>query len=147
MIGKWLQALTAKVAHQEDDQGDDHLAAAALMYEVARADGSLTSEELAHMVTLFARRWSLPEQEAGEMLDAARRQAEEATDYHELVMAIRRQWSAEKRAQLIHDMWEIAHADAYGHHYEEYVIRKVADLLHVSHSDFIRGKLASEPPR
>ncbi|MGB1219891.1 MAG: TerB family tellurite resistance protein [Alcanivoracaceae bacterium] len=147
MIGKWLQALTEKVTHQETDQGDDRLAAAALMYEVARADGTLASEELTHMVTLFARRWSLPDTEAGELLDAARQQAEDATDYHELVMAIRRQWSAEKRAQLVHDMWEIAHADVEGHHYEEYVIRKVADLLYVSHSDFIRGKLASEPPR
>lgn len=145
MIGKWLDALTGKVERHEDSRDDDRLAAAALMYEVARADGTLANEELAHMVTLFSERWSLPETEASELLDAARRQAEDATDYHELVMAIRRQWSAEKRTQLIRDMWTIAHADEEGHHYEEYVIRKVADLLYVSHADFIRGKLDSNP--
>ena len=38
-------------------------------------------------------------------------------------------------------MWAVAHADNEVHPHEEYVIRKVADLLYVSHSDFIRGKL------
>lgn len=144
MIGKWLDAIAGKVAREEDSEQDDQLAAAALMYEVARADGSLAAEEMAHMITLFSERWSLPQEQAQELLHNAREQAEDATDYHELVMAIRRQWSAQKRARLIHDMWEIAHADDEGHHYEEYVIRKVADLLHVAHSDFIQGKLQGE---
>jgi len=37
-------------------------------------------------------------------------------------------------------MWEIAYADNQLDKYEEYVIRKVADLIHVSHSEFIRAK-------
>ena len=34
--------------------------------------------------------------------------------------------------------------DAYIHKYEEYYIRKIADLLHVSHSDYIKTKLKAE---
>ena len=37
-------------------------------------------------------------------------------------------------------MWAIAYADGDLDKYEEYIIRKVADLLHVSHSDFMHAK-------
>jgi len=37
-------------------------------------------------------------------------------------------------------MWRVAMADNALSRYEEHVIRKVADLLYVSHSDFIRSK-------
>jgi uncharacterized tellurite resistance protein B-like protein len=37
-------------------------------------------------------------------------------------------------------MWELAFADGDLSKYEEYVIRKVADLIYVSHSEFIRAK-------
>jgi uncharacterized tellurite resistance protein B-like protein len=42
-------------------------------------------------------------------------------------------------------MWEVAYADGRLDRYEEHMIRQVADLLYLSHSDFIRTKLASKP--
>jgi uncharacterized tellurite resistance protein B-like protein len=41
-------------------------------------------------------------------------------------------------------MWELAYADAELDKYEEYVIRKVADLIYVSHSEFIRAKTVAK---
>jgi uncharacterized tellurite resistance protein B-like protein len=41
-------------------------------------------------------------------------------------------------------MWIIAKADGVSDPMEEFVIRKVADLLYVSHSDFICGKVHVE---
>ena len=37
-------------------------------------------------------------------------------------------------------MWGIAFADGELHHYEEAVIRRLADLLYVPHRDFILTK-------
>jgi uncharacterized tellurite resistance protein B-like protein len=42
-------------------------------------------------------------------------------------------------------MWEVAYADGRVDRYEDHMIRKVADLLYLSHNDFIRMKLASRP--
>ncbi len=38
-------------------------------------------------------------------------------------------------------MWSLSLADGEPHHLEEHRIRRLAELLHVSHSDFIRAKL------
>ena len=42
---------------------------------------------------------------------------------------------------LIHNMWEVAYADGHIDRYEEHLIRKVADLLYLSHVDFIKSKV------
>jgi uncharacterized tellurite resistance protein B-like protein len=37
-------------------------------------------------------------------------------------------------------MWEMAYADGDLDKYEDYIIRKVADLIYVPHTEFIRAK-------
>ena len=48
--------------------------------------------------------------------------------------------------KLINNLWAIAFADKHLDKYEEYLIRKISDLLYVSHSDFIQQKLNPTPP-
>ena len=42
---------------------------------------------------------------------------------------------------LIKTLWRVAAADGDIHRYEDHLIRRIADLLYVPHSDFIRAKL------
>ena len=42
-------------------------------------------------------------------------------------------------------MWRVAYADGRLDKYEESLIRQVAELTYVSHSDYIRLKLAARP--
>ncbi|MBV2123299.1 MAG: TerB family tellurite resistance protein, partial [Candidatus Thiodiazotropha sp. (ex Ctena orbiculata)] len=46
----------------------------------------------------------------------------------------------EQKIQIIESLWQVAFADRQLHHYEEHVIRRLADLIHVSHGDFISAK-------
>jgi len=41
----------------------------------------------------------------------------------------------------VESLWEVAYADQHLDRYEDHLVRKVADLIHVRHSDFIRTKL------
>jgi uncharacterized tellurite resistance protein B-like protein len=120
------------------------LSAVALMYEVMRADGEHKSDELEALIKKLALRWQLDANEAKTLLSSAGEQVEKAVDYHQLVSALREAYSAEQRKELIVDMWIIAKADGVIDPMEEFVIRKVADLLYVSHSDFIYGKVHGE---
>lgn len=85
-------------------------------------------------------RWQLSQEDATALLEEARSVAENATDYLELIRSLR-QWQQQQRIDLVADMWAVAYADNEIHPYEEYVIRKIADLLYVPHSSFIYGKL------
>ncbi|PKM22199.1 MAG: TerB family tellurite resistance protein [Gammaproteobacteria bacterium HGW-Gammaproteobacteria-14] len=136
----WLKGLNS--GRTVCPQQDQRRAAAALMYEVARADGQWQESESRALIQRMAARWQLTGEDAEALLDEARHTAENATDYHELIRTLR-QWQPEERRDLIIDMWAVAHADGEVHPQEEYVIRKVGDLLYVAHSDFIRGKLGN----
>lgn len=117
------------------------LSAVALMYEVMRADGEHKTDELEALIKKLTLRWQLDADEAKSLLSSAGEQVEQAVDYYQLVSALREAYSAEQRKELIIDMWAIAKADGVIDPMEEFVIRKVADLLYVSHSDFIYGKV------
>jgi uncharacterized tellurite resistance protein B-like protein len=42
-------------------------------------------------------------------------------------------------------LWSVAYADDKLDRYEEYYVRKIADLLYISHSDYIKAKLSVMP--
>ena len=46
-----------------------------------------------------------------------------------------------EKVTLIENLWRVAYADGELHHYEEHLVRRIADLIHVSHRDFITAKL------
>ena len=37
-------------------------------------------------------------------------------------------------------LWDVAYADGRLHKYEEHLVRRIADLIHVPHRTFIRAK-------
>lgn len=117
------------------------IAAVALMYEVMRADGESKDQEVNSLTAKLAQRWQLDEESSRGLLARASAKAEQEVDYHNLVRVIRDQYSAEQRTELIIDMWAIAHADGEIDAMEEFIIRKIADLLYVPHTMFIYGKL------
>ena len=41
-------------------------------------------------------------------------------------------------------MWKIAYADGNIDKFEEHIIRKVSNLIYVSHSDFIKAKISAK---
>lgn len=140
MLKPLLDNLFGRAGRPEAEPVDLRRAAAALLYEVARADGDLDAQELATLMNGLQTRWQLDDDAVRTLLDAAREDAEGATDYFQFTRPLRDHWSAEQRAALIKDMWAIAHADQQTHPREEFVIRKVADLLYVPHSVFIRAR-------
>lgn len=116
------------------------LAVAALLIEVATADHVMDEAELNALISLLERKFSLPHERLVELADLAKAEAADATSIYQFTQLINSECTPQEKFELIKGMWEIAYADNQLDKYEEYVIRKVADLIHVSHSEFIRAK-------
>lgn len=136
-----LDKLFGDAAEPGASEEDLHRAALALLYEVARADGQVDESERARLLEALGARWGVAESDRHRVLEQIRDQAEDATDLFDHTGLLRENWGPEPRARLVADMWEVAHADGHADPHEEQIIRRVADLLYVSHGDFIRGKL------
>lgn len=116
------------------------LAVAALLIEVATADHVMDEAELNALISLLERKFSLPHERLVELADLAKAEAADATSIYQFTQLINSECTPQEKFELIKGMWELAYADNQLDKYEEYVIRKVADLIHVSHSEFIRAK-------
>lgn len=130
---------------EEDPAALEHrlrLAAAALLIEVSRADYTVNSAELRTIKMVLQTALGISQQEIDELVALAGKAADKATSLYEFTRLINDHYSREQKLLVIQSMWRIAYADDALDKYEERLIRQVSDLIHVSHKDYIRLKVA-----
>jgi uncharacterized tellurite resistance protein B-like protein len=117
------------------------LAAAVVLVEVARSDQHFSDAERQTVLGSVQRKFALSASEAQELLALAESESHDAHDIYQFTSKIDASFSPERKVQLIEELWRAAYSDSVLHEYEEHLIRRVADLLHLSHSQFIAAKL------
>lgn len=129
---------------EEDPPGAQkraQMAAAALLVEVVLSDQRLSDAERQAVLGSVRGKFSLDPEEGRQLIELAETAAREAHDLYQFTSQINASFSPEQKVRLIEEMWQAAYADAELHKYEEHLIRRVADLLHVPHAAFIAAKL------
>ncbi len=117
------------------------LAVTALMIEVMAADHEKDVIEVAVLQRLLKKQFQLSDAAADILFKDAMQAHDSATDYFAFTREINQQYSMTEKIQLIESLWQMAAADDDIQAVEQHVIRRIAGLLHVAHSDFIAGKL------
>lgn len=120
------------------------LACAVLMTEVATIDQQFDESELKVLHTSLQKQFSLSNADTQELVELAETSRHESTSLHEFTRLINAHLSAEQKFTLLKSMWSVAFADGELDKYEEHIIRRAADLIHVGHSEFIRAKIAAK---
>ena len=122
-----------------------NLAAAALLFEVARSDYDLGSEEQSLIESLVNQQFGLDKSSASALLELAESAAREATELHGFTALINANWSLDEREKLVEWMWRVVYADGRLDDYEVHMMRKIQRLLHIPHRRFIATKLRHKP--
>lgn len=117
------------------------LAAAALLCEVIRADYKVTPDELETLRQQLRSHLNISDDAIDELMTLAQQEVDDAVDHYQFVSLVKARYDYGRRCELVRMMWSLALADGEHHHLEEHRIRQLAELLHVSHGDFIRTKL------
>ena len=117
-----------------------HMAAAILLFEVAKADHNLGVEEQARLERVLREEFDLAPDALEELVVAAHGRSEEVASLHEQVDLINEMFDRDRKLALLTDLWRVACADGVIHHHEEHLIRRLSDLMHLNHRDFIRAK-------
>jgi len=125
----------------ESGTNNPQLALAALMIEVAEADYEDAPEEQAAILNIVKASFNLKDNSAEELIQLAKAEHSKSTDYFQFTRLINDHYSAQQKIDLIENLWRIAFSDQTLDKYEEHMIRRISDLLYVSHSDFMATKL------
>lgn len=120
------------------------LAAAVLLVEVVRVDGSLDASERAAAVAALHERFALAPQALDELLRHAQDSARAAYDYQHFTGQINDAFSQEDKIRLVEAMWQVAYADRHIDANENHAISKIAGLLYVTHGEYIAAKMRAK---
>ena len=125
----------------EDPQARAHglrVATALLLIEVARADYADDVAEDATMLASLKQFFALDDAEATLLLDEARSAADKAVELQQFTRRLHEQLTVSEKQRIVEMLWQVALADLRLDKHEDHLVRRIAELLYVSHSDVIR---------
>ena len=118
------------------------LATAAVLLEIAYADGEFSPAEDGDVVGYLKRAFHLDDESAKELIAEAAELREKTIDHFALTNYIRKNASLSERIEIVKTMWRIVYSDRKLTDYENYLVRKLADLLGLEHHVMIEAKVA-----
>ena len=134
-------ATAARAEETEAREHGYHVATAALLVEMMRADYEVRpAEREAVLRALGAAFDDLSADETRDLLARAEERADDATSLYEFTRFINDRLDHKQKAHIVELLWRVAYADGDLDKYEEHLVRRIADLIHVPHSVFIRMK-------
>lgn len=121
------------------------LAAAALLMEISRADHDISTVERNAVHAGIRQVFHLSDSEVEDLVSTAENAVDSAVSLFDFTAVINDRFGRDEKVGLLGMLWAVAYADDDLDHYEEYYVRKIADLLHISHSDYIKTKHQAMP--
>ena len=141
MIDKIKSFFSKNVLDPEaETTSPDQLATAALLIEVMVIDGDLDDQEMQAIAGTLSNMLDLTEEQIDQLIELSREEVADATSLYQFTKEINEHFDIEKKLSLMTAMWRVAFADGHLDKHEENIIRRVADLLHIRHSEYIRCK-------
>ena len=136
-----MQRFKAAPSQTEPQQDPLRLATAAVLLEIAYADGTFTPAEDGDVVGYLERSFALREDEARDLLTQADELRARTIDHFALTNFIRANSTLAQRIDIVKTMWRIVYSDRKLTDYENYLVRKLADLLGLEHHVMIEAKV------
>jgi uncharacterized tellurite resistance protein B-like protein len=106
-----------------------HLAACALLLEIAYADGEFSADERAHLEDVLERHFSLPAETGQKLLDLAEKERQNSIDLFRFTSQLQQGYDIGQKMVLAEIMWGVVLADGEIAEHEQYLTRKISNLL------------------
>ena len=143
---KKIKDILSGFSKQEEADSEDKIsslnqACSALLIEVAFADKIFEESEIIALKESLKEIYGLEDDVIYELITDAKKPVEESTSLYEYTRVVNDEFEYKDKLELLSSLWKLAFADGNLDKYEEHLIRKISDLIHISHSDFIQIKL------
>ena len=143
MLKKISNIFKKKVTETPDEESLSSIskACSSLLIEVALSDKDFDEEEITSMKEILKTTHGISDETINELVSNAKQTVDESTSLYSYTREVNDNFSYDDKLLLLQSLWDIAYADGNVDKYEEHLIRKISDLIYISHSDFIQVKL------
>lgn len=117
------------------------IATCVVLLEVARVDEEFATEERDHILQTLTERYSLSQEDAGELIEEATRTREQSVDLWHFTHQINESCTKEEKIHIIEEVWRVIAADGAIDGHEDYLAHKLAELLNLNHRQLIDAKV------
>ena len=141
-----FDALIAGSDQQSRDEVNHvlHLAYAVLLVEVMRVDAKNDPVERAAVIEVLRKQFALADDELAQLVALAEQTARNANDYYHFTSSLNEHFTQPQKVHLVDQMWQVAFADMPPDENQNYLISKIADLLYVTHDEYIGAKMRAK---
>ena len=129
----------------EDMEHALRVATAVLLVEITRADFVVEPVERQRLRQLLEQEFELTEIELDALLEEAEADADQLVSIQHTTRLLNEHYDHAMKRRVIEMMWRLVYADGEKSHYEEHLIRQIADLLYLSQNEFIQARHNAEP--
>lgn len=118
-------------AESEAEAGNEplHVAACALLLELAHADDEFTDEEREHIEEALMRHFALPAEKVRQLMALAEEERAKSIDFYQFTKLIADRYDVGQKMVLAEIMWRVVYADGQLAKHESYLMRKISPLL------------------
>ena len=143
LINQVVSAISAPATSEEDAGKRDaalRTATAVLMLDVARADHVFDDIEFTRVLDLVESHFGMAPEDAALLVNVADEKAENLTSLHDFTQLLHQNLDETEKARIVSLLWQVAYADGALDKYEDSLVLKISDLLHVSRGLVMRLK-------
>jgi uncharacterized tellurite resistance protein B-like protein len=143
-LAKKFFGKTTGIGQTDRDKGTFHdirIATCALLLEMANIDGEFSAAERKNILAILNKDYQLSDEYAEQLINASNDELHRSVDLWRFTNLINRNYSIAEKIRIIEMVWEIAYTDGKLDKYEDYLVHKLAKLLHLTHKQLIEAKL------
>lgn len=123
------------------------LAAALLLVEVMHADHEIDDRERLAVKNALQKVFELTEEEAEAVFEIAEERAKDVIPLQRYTSILNKALPPAGKLRLLEQIWRVVFADDELDKYEEHLVRRIAELLYIRHTDFILARLRARGER
>lgn len=141
IVKKYFGKGSKVTGNKENGEHDVRVAACALLIEMGSIDGEFSEEERQYIVTTLEKKYGLSGGHAKELMNSAHKELDGSIDLWRFSNLINQNYSHDEKNGIMEMIWRVVYADGKLDKHEDYLVRKMATLLRLSHKEMIDAKL------
>ena len=117
------------------------VATAALLVEIAKADGDFSDDERKRIIDLMKNDFDLDDECVNELLELSEQKVKDSVSIYEFSSVINENFTQQEKIDLIKNLWRIIYEDGKLDSHEDRLIKIIGSTMNVEHKEIISAKL------